>query len=444
MVRSDGTAAGRIVERVGRASPALVFAAILIGLVAPRGSVVALICVVTALVSAATMVLDRRWLELFRPPTAAVATLAALGLYLLLNAAWSVTRSEAYGKVAFYFFACGLVVIGTAVVHRLGTETLSRLATAMAGAACLGLAYLMIEVLLDQPIARLVTTLLPFIRPDPKHAKVVDGQVVSIGDYMLNRNLAVLCLVIFPVALAARTVLARKYWQVMVAVAFTAAAVTVFNSAHETSMLALTFAGVTFIGASLVPVLWRRLVVVGWLTATLLVVPLALAGYGAGLHQARWIPETGRNRIILWGFTAAEVRKAPIFGVGVASTRDLDARASTSATKPDGYSYPLRTGRHSHNIFMQAWYELGAIGATLLSVLGLAVLSLVRRLPRGQLPYGYATFVAAVIIGCFSWGLWQTWFLAAFGFCAVLLAISLEIAERHEQVQTSAESQRSP
>ena len=79
---------------------------------------------------------------------------------------------------------------------------------------------------------------------------------------------------------------------------------------------------------------------------------------------------------------------------------------------------------------MQTWYELGAVGALLLMATGLAVLAALRRLPRLQLPYAYATFVAATIVGCFSWGLWQTWFMAAYGVAAVLLALAVEVAER--------------
>ena len=429
--RSDGPSFDQGSPLVRSAPLAAGIAAALV-LVAPRGAAVALV-VLAVVLAVLTGVLAKGWPHWTAeawPPSGAWLLVAAFGTYIALNATWSVHRVEAFGKVLFYGFAAVLAAAAISCLPRVGRKPLEQVAWAVLAAVGLGTAYLLAEVLLDQGIARAVATWLPLVRPDPKHATIVDGKVVAIGGYVLNRNLAVLCLLLFPALLMARALLPRPAALALGIVLALGTVVAAFNSQHETSMLALVFAGAAFVGLWLVPALTRNAVLAGWLAATLLVVPIALASYAAGLHQAGWIPETGRNRIILWNVTGREVARAPLLGVGVASTRELDERVAPTAARPEGHSYPLRTGRHAHNVFMQTWYELGAVGALLLMGLGLAVLAALRRLPRGQLPYAHATFVAATIVGCFSWGMWQTWFMAAYAVTAVLLALALEVAER--------------
>ena len=78
---------------------------------------------------------------------------------------------------------------------------------------------------------------------------------------------------------------------------------------------------------------------------------------------------------------------------------------------------------------MQAWYELGAIGALLLCGIGGVVLRGFERLPGPSAPYATASFVAAAVIGAFSWGMWQTWFMAAYAIWALLLVLAIRVSE---------------
>ena len=375
--------------------------------------------------------LAERWRDRLWPLPAVMLALAAFGGYIAINALWSVNRGEAYGKVLFVFVAAALAWLAIAGIAQLARAQLERLAKVAMVAIAFGAVYLFIEVFSNQAIKRAVMGLAPFIQLEStKHVRVVDGRVAAIGEYVLNRNMAVLVLLLVPVLLLIQSLFSTVGARVAAAVLLAITTMALFKSEHETSMLALIFAGGTFAGMSLAPTAMRRLVYAGWIIATLLVVPIAAVSYAAGLHQAQWIPQTGRNRIILWGYTAKEVRAAPILGTGVASTKELDSRAEATAIQPADHTYPLRTGRHSHNIFMQTWYELGAVGAFLLLGVGLAALGVLTRLPRAHEPYALASFVSAVIIGCFSWGMWQTWFIAAYALWAVLLALALALADR--------------
>ena len=294
----------------------------------------------------------------------------------------------------------------------------------------IGSAYLLFEVASEQWLKRTVTSLIPALRPAPKHIVVTDGTVTAVADYALNRNFAILVLALWPVLLILRSRFDGARSWIAGAALLAVSAAGVFMSAHETSMLALLFSSATFAGMALAPRLVRPLIAAGWITATLLVVPIAMAAYSSGLHQARWIPETGRNRIILWNVTAEKVLEAPLLGTGVAATKALDEEEAPKAKTLPGHTYPQKAGRHAHNILLQTWYELGGIGAALLLMTRLLPLRLARHLPASGEPYAAASFVAATLIGAFSWGMWQTWFMAAFGVSAMLLALAVAGARR--------------
>lgn len=365
-----------------------------------------------------------------RPVPALLLGLLAFGAYLAVNATWSIDHAEAFGKVAYYVVLLAIGHLAACGMARMDDPMLDRLARGALIGILVGAAFLLIEILSGQWIKRTVFNLLPWIRPDPKHVIVTDGRVTRIGAYVLNRSFAVLCLSLWPALMIARASLPAPAARLVAGLLVACTTIGIFASVHETSMLAIAFSALAFAGMVVAPRIMRPLIVAGWIAATLAIVPIASLSFQAGLHQAQWLPETGRNRIILWGVTAQKVREAPLLGIGVAATKELNERAQPTAEKPKGFTYPLSTGRHSHNIFMQTWYELGAVGAVLLLIVGLLLLHRLSRLPDRHQPYAWAGFTAAVITGAFNWGMWQTWFMAAFGIWAVLTALALERQRR--------------
>ena len=109
----------------------------------------------------------------------------------------------------------------------------------------------------------------------------------------------------------------------------------------------------------------RKVVLAGWLAAALGMLPVVLMAHKADLHSNQSIPETGRARIILWNFTANKFLERPLLGVGANATKTIDEDLKPNAKKMAGAPYAERTGQHSHNIFVQTWFELGAVGALL-------------------------------------------------------------------------------
>lgn len=413
-----------------RAYAVLTIIAIVGAMVLPRSAAIWLAILAGTLIASAASGFRRPHVS--APPPLAIAILAFCG-YAFVNSAWAIDPIDSAGKVASLLLIAAAVYLAWVAIQSLALDCLGAFGSAAATGLCIGGAFLCIEVLTDQMIMSAIFDLLPFLRGSPKHVKIAaDGSVDRIALYVLNRHLAALNLVLWP-GLALLTLMIDKWRAILVAgCVLIMVALAVYHSEHETSMLALPAALVVFVLARVSARLAFGMLTAGWVVATLLVVPLTMAAFANDLHKATWIPETGRNRIILWSYTTEQWRKAPILGIGVASTKELDDKNGPRAVKPDGFTYPLRTGRHAHNIYLQTWYELGTVGALLLLAVGLAALSAIFRMPDRVRPFAAAGFASAAVLGAFSWGFWQVWFLALFGLSALLAAMAAQCARRSQ------------
>ena len=161
----------------------------------------------------------------------------------------------------------------------------------------------------------------------------------------------------------------------------------------------------------------------GWTAAVLAVLPAATLAYKGGLHENAKIPDTGQARIILWNFTAHKFLERPLLGVGAFATHAIDDALKPTAQILPGENYAQRTGQHSHNIFLQTWFELGAIGALLLLGSGVLLWRSIAGLPDVAQPFVLATFASAMCIGAFTWGLWQEWYQSLFALSALLAGL---------------------
>lgn len=407
--------------------PGLALLALLVALIAPRGTPGLLVLLCAPIMAAAMPGMQRPRLGADRE---LLLALAAFGAYLFVNALWAVDPLEGLSRAALFALIVAAAFLIAVALPALSSERIGELDRAALLAVGLGAAFLAVEVALGQPIRRLVVNLLPFLRPPPKHVVMVDGAVTSIGLYTLNRNLALLNLMLWPAFLLLRARLPLGTAAVAAAALLAATALAVFRSEHETSMLALVVGCLVFAGMVLSARLTRGLILAGWVAATLLVVPLAAVSHDAGLHRASWLPGTARNRIVLWNVTAEKIKAAPFFGIGIGSTKPLDEEAAATAERREGDGYPQRTGRHAHNIFMQTWYELGGVGAVLLLLAGVAGIRALSRLAPDCQPYVFASFASATVLAAFTWGMWQPWFMSAFGIWIVVLLIGLDAARR--------------
>lgn len=421
------------VAQAWRAPAAAALTATSLGLVvlAPRGNIIALALLIAAALTALGS--KARPQAVLRLTPVACGGLA-LGLWALASVLWTLDRGESAVKALTLLALVLAVQLGANAAAEADPGARRAITKAAIATTVASVAFLLVEVLLGQPLHKLVFAMLPMLRPDPKHLQLgPDGSIIAINPYVLNRHLGAFVLTVAPVLLMAARSLADPARVSLIALVTAGTAVAVFRSEHETSMLAIVAALITFAGMRFAPRAMRILVAAAWVAATILVVPIASLAYSSGLHTATWIPTTGRNRIILWGVTAKEIAKSPMIGIGPASTKELDAKSGPTAPRPEDHTYALRTGRHAHNVYMQTWYELGAVGAVLLLTFGLLGLRAITRLSPDAEPYAVASFVVAAVVGAFSWGMWQAWFMAAFGLWIVLLSLAAADGRPDEQ-----------
>ncbi len=346
--------------------------------------------------------------------------------YLFINSSWALSPEVAYGKT--FLFIAIIVVTHLAICSILqeGDDALVIAARALAVGTAVGCVFLAVELLTNSMITRWVFTEISILRPiSTKHVLVKDDIVTRVGAHVLNRKVGAMMLLFWPAMLAFslwKDVHIRKLWTVgLLVVGF----MVVVISEHQTSALAFITSVFAFLLVRFLPRVGRWLIVGGWTTVVLFVIPLVMMAYKADLHHASWLPRTAKARIILWDYTSELALKAPVLGVGVRSTRILyDSIPKTEKQPSPGEAYPRRTGRHAHNMYLQTWYELGAVGALFLLAVGLAILRWINHLNSTAQPYAYAAFVAASVIAAFSWGMWQAWYMACLAISAAAMVLA--------------------
>jgi O-antigen ligase len=321
-----------------------------------------------------------------------------------------------------------LIAVATAVACRsLWRDPPAALSAVNAGilaAVVLGCAFIVIELLTNQWLMRRLFEIFPSLTAGyEKHLRYRDGQLAWLSETNSNRRSGIVCLLFWPALLAAGLIEARRArWLVRGALCGLMAVILVFTE-HQSSQLSALAGGVVLVLASYAPRAGRALAIAGWCVAVLLIVPLAGTAFQAGLHQKPWMFSTAAQRVVIWGFTSQQVTERPLLGVGADATPTVDARRVTEEIEKIPVSrsdpYGFRTSRHAHNVYLQVWYELGAVGALLFLAIGLTLVRAIGGLSARLQPYGLALFAASAGMIATSYGLWQAWFQAAIAFAVI-------------------------
>ena len=414
-----------------------VFAAPLLTAIAPRLTQAFLPLIGLVIATAAWRAHDwtaRDWKALAAPNAALVGCLVLCG-YVLLNASWAWNPGAGFAKAALLLGATLFVFAAGRAVTQLTEQQLQAFGPAFAAGAMLGLAYLVIETLTGGGLTRFVFNAVPALQPDDvKRITVLDGVVTEINLSMLNLAITVIMLNMWPVLLALAGFASRRRF-LLVAAVFVATATAVFASKHSSSQVALVASTLVFAAAWQ----WSRLVLralaVLWCLAFVLVLPASFLAHDAKLHEHPSVPPSHKARIILWDYTAERTLQHLWLGVGVNTTREMsaarprtkDAEDRTHTAPPKANQFPRTTGHHSHSLFLQTWFELGAVGAVLLAIAGALVILRAGNLPRTVQPYAAAAVTTFAAIAAFAWGMWQTWWICAVGLMAIYLFLSAEL-----------------
>lgn len=388
--------------------PAVFLVSPLIASVSPRLSWLCLSLIAVTLIA---LFLKRggAWRELVRPDAAFLALLA-VAAYALLSAVWAADADGALGKSGLLLV---VIVVAFAACRAIEAVAEHELRTACAGfvlGALLGAIFVAIEIrsggVITTSAARLLDAALPGL------ASSAGLDALPIRPSAHRQNVGVITFQLWPALMIVAATAAGIRRVVLIGLLILAVAAAVFSSLRLSSQVAFVASLVAF------PVAWAwsraagRALAALWCLAFVLVLPIDLLAYKAGLHMAEWMPASARARTILWQYTAERTLETPWLGVGADSTEAIeDARGSIE--KPEGFVYARRTGPHAHKLFLQVWYELGVVGV-LLSMLAGAFMALrILRLPCFAQPFAIAAFTAFCVTVSFAWSIWQTWLICA-------------------------------
>ncbi|MDA7946881.1 MAG: O-antigen ligase family protein [Hyphomicrobiaceae bacterium] len=370
-------------------------------------------------------------------------TAALLGFcgYLFVNALWARAPEVALGKAVFVLCLVLLTPFVARAFALQSRETLVRTALLALVGALISSIVTCIEFSTDHIIGRTLYTYVPGIRPGDKtltvsvmeNGKLVElpeaefrkyqgNVIVDIASAALNRIHSFRLLLLWPILFLAIHYVRPKAGAALAAFLAFAAVYSIFAGESQTAQAALVLSALVFFVAQLWANAVHWFLLGAWCIAATLAIPLAMAPYALDLHKAEWISPSFRDRMIIWEFTGTQAMKSPILGIGIRSTRVLNKEFKKTQKKMPGHVTPMRLGLHSHNNFVQAWFELGAIGALLILAIGIGLLQTIKQLLPPVRPYAYATFVTACIIAAFGWGLWQTWLLSGYALATMMVA----------------------
>jgi O-antigen ligase len=399
-------------------------AGIVIFIFAPMAAPVLLpLCAVAPL---ASYWVRHRRLPVYRFSKVTIALLLT-GLYLLLNASWSLSPSSALAAVAQFFVIIAVLHVTTDALFAGTDEALRAMAWGVVVGVLVASAVVCLDVFTGQWPRRVVMSYIPAFKTDPRHLVVVQGWVTSALPHLLNRSISAISLLFWPALLIINRLPLAPRTRTMLSLALLPGVAAIFGSVHTTSKMAFLGAAAVYSVFSVSPWLAKRLTAGAWIAAMLLVVPLAAAAYSAQLYQGSWLPLSAQQRIVIWGYTSAQIAKAPLLGEGIGTARALVDFANPDLPRAPGTNFQLTTHVHSHNAYLQIWFEAGAVGAIFFLATGLLVLDVCSRASARWQPYVYASFSACALLAASSFSVWAPWFLASIAMAAicVILAVAL-------------------
>ena len=380
---------------------------------------IAVMLPILALAAAIGMLLERAPLTGITAFPVPLLALAGLLIFAGISALWSADWTVTLAHSAQFLT---VLLLGHLLAYWVSVQPARRvrhLAYWLTIAVLIGLAVLTIEVLSRQGLRRTLMEYFPIFNPPTlgKHYDILADGTIRIAHFELNRSIAAVNMLLWPVVLCAASYWNGKKLALMALALVGVVVVATAASSHETSKMAL----ICGLGAFVVAYFFRRVAAVGaaavWSLVVLGVVPLTIAAHDyLHLQDAPWLQNSARARVIIWHEVADDVMQAPLLGVGARTGYVLNEREVKGTEL-------AKVPRHAHNVYLQTWYELGLVGAVLFLVAGLLLLRALSTLPDAVYPFALATFAVCAAELATSWEIWQRWFFMLYiltWFCLAL------------------------
>lgn len=370
----------------------------------------------------------KRLLALLRSPVG-----IGLGIfiaYLFVNTVWTGSAQFSKAAASLGLVAAGFLVAASFLLR--DTPQTRVLAKSALTGLLLGVTFLLIELAFDEAIKRFVTNnIVQLFDLSPKKVKIVNGEIIKVQASVLNRNVTSLVLLLIPGLLFTRALPARMTGHAVLAGLVLAASLCVLMSESGTSVVAF-FLGALVLGFSALSLkATRAALMLVWTIVMVFAVPLSALPYELGWNRWTWLPpESVAARFYIWKHMADEVGKNPVIGLGIRGARDLKLQLPANP-KTLREANPAADGRrvpHPHNIFLQIWLELGAIGAALALGVGLVALWQIGTLPGVVQAGANGLFAAGAAVAASGFDLWQTWLFASYVFAWVAIVLAKRLA----------------
>lgn len=340
--------------------------------------------------------------------------------YALLNSQWSMAKDEAHAYAGMLFVVLICLHFGLGAWSQPGHRpATSAMAVGFYVGFVLAGCLLCFEILSHHAIYFQLMATFPRLHPQaPKYLSM--GALPS---HFLNHRMTALAIMFWPALLTTLRLGATSWRRGLLLAGLLPSLVAIAFSEHATSRVALVVGACVAVVCQWPSRTAQRLLMLSWIIACLAVVPLSLAAYAANMHHLRWLPPSAQDRLVIWKATSDLIPKAPVLGVGIHSGRVI-TRAETERPKAPGTPYALSVGWHSHNAFLQVWFETGAVGAGLLLCFGLLALRAIGMQDAAAQPALFATFATCTMIASAAFSAFAPWLVASFAVCALFAALA--------------------
>jgi exopolysaccharide production protein ExoQ len=247
------------------------------------------------------------------------------------------------------------------------------------------------------------------LRPEDTAPRV--GEWVPYLEMVAARGTAILAPLCFLSALIIRTK-SKVSWTGPVVILVSLAATWVLPM--TASSLAI-LVGCVFYGAALWSQKWTARVLFTGLIAGALLTPVFLAFVvqpenfqAIGMEPSREM----HQRMAIWDYSSGYVAAKPFLGYGFDAARKIGSQGDTIADT-NWAALPL----HPHNAFLQIWLELGLVGICLTCLILRQFWRTIEiQVAAGKrLVEGLASIGATATLSLISFGVWQYWWIAAWG-----------------------------
>lgn len=272
---------------------------------------------------------------------------------------------------------------------------------------------LLIEVATNQYIHDYFVNYMGMSMSIPNYYFVTESQII-VYEQFLCQHVATLCYLFWPTLLAIYFSFGR--WRALWMCGFTLlTGYSIMYSINETAMLAFTLGAISFFAAFVLPRTTLVFTAAVFSIAVLAIVPLTYVAHDVlQLQFNPLIPPSGQSRLPIWYQVASHVGESPFFGHGILHLQAL---------LHHGQGF-IGQHAHSHNVFLQTWFEIGAFGSLLILLMGLVFLKQSYYSHNKFLCFYVAGFVTIITnLMTTAWELWVPWHLGLITIVSIFVTL---------------------